>query len=141
VVNRANWIVLALVLFLVACAVPAIHLGKMDHARAHDEFGLKALLFGWIFLVGGNPAWLANPLLLAGMVCLACRRDVSAIVLGVAANLCALTTWLLIDPTFGPLLVGYYLWQASCLVLSVGAFRAWRMPATAGKPVAVDEDL
>lgn len=106
------WILASVALYALACAVPALWVN-------HDEraFGWEALVFGWAVLQFGNVAWLANPiaaiaLVLHGMG----ERRAAAIAAALAAAL-ALTTWRAFRPA--DLLPGYYLWQASLLVLAL----------------------
>src|SRR6478609_2131247 len=120
--TRGRLVTLVLALYLAACHLPGEGAGEF-RIPTEDAIGLKALLFGWGYL-SFNLAWLANPLLLLGMICYGRRRDTAALILGVAASLAALTTWSLPRRSFGPPLIGYYLWQASCLALTWVSFRA-----------------
>jgi hypothetical protein len=138
VATRGRLVALVLALYLAACALPAIHLPGEGAGEfripTEDAIGLKALLFGWGYL-SFNLAWLANPLLLVGLICYGRRRDTAALILGVAASLAALTTWSLPGRSFGPPLIGYYLWQASCLALTCGSFRAlWAVKVPSKSP-------
>jgi hypothetical protein len=121
-------------LFLLACFLPCIDSGRevpssdpgWPDFTAGCHFGLMILLFGWS---GGNNGvpWSANVFLALGLGCLGFRRYRTAGVLGIIASALGLTTWLMnsfsrphdIHP-----MVGYYFWQASQLVLAVGAFWA-----------------
>jgi hypothetical protein len=135
--TRENLIPWVLTLYLAACALPAIHMPREGAGEfkipAEDVFGFKALVWGWttLFLV---PAWLTNPLLLAGLIGYGCRRYIVALIMGITASLTALSIWFL--PGRGPLLIGYYLWQASGFVLTLAAYRAWRFvgPAVLAEP-------
>ena len=70
----------SLALFANALALPAL-------AFRHSETGVAAwrggelLVSGWMAVLAGQFAWLANPLWLAGLVCFFFRFHVTAIVL------------------------------------------------------------
>jgi hypothetical protein len=142
--TRGSLVTLVLALYLAACALPAIHLPGEGAGEfripTEDAIGLKALLFGWGYL-SFNLAWLTNPLLLVGLICYGRRRDTAALILGVAASLAALTTWSLPGRSFGPPLIGYYLWQASCLALTWGSFRALRAVEIPSRSPEAETDL
>jgi hypothetical protein len=124
-------------LFLLACFLPCIDCGQevsssdpgWPDLTAGWHFGLIILLFGWS---GGNNGvpWSANVFLALGLACLGLRRHRTAAVLGMIASTLGLTTWAMnsfsrphdIHP-----MVGYYFWQASQLVLAVGALWAGRV--------------
>ena len=58
-----------------------------DNPRAWaPAFGL--LLVGWIGVLDGVIAWIANPLLLVGWVMLGCRLKYAAVIFAVAAIFC-----------------------------------------------------
>ncbi len=140
------------ILFVWACLLPCVDCGPEvltsdpggPDLEAGRHFGLTILLLGW---GGGNHGvpWSANVFLALGLLCLAFRRHRAAGVRGIVASCLGLTTWALngfsrpcgYDP-----MVGYYFWQASLLVLAVGAFwaaRRRRMPTfqngeVAGRP-------
>jgi hypothetical protein len=103
---------LILGLGITSCLLPALQLpgGRTLH-------GLPLLLAGWRrpFSV----AWSANLVLGLGLLCLTARRYRWAALLGAAAALLGLTTATLAGPL--RLLSGYYLWQASLILLVLGA--------------------
>lgn len=90
-------------------------------------FGL--LLIGWLGLLDGVIAWMANPLLLAGWVMLGYRRKSLATIFAIAALICIVSLQfcqtILVNEagnrapitSFG---AGYWLWLASALLLLLG---------------------
>jgi len=126
-----GWVCL---LFLLACFLPCIDCGPevpssdpgFPDFTAGWHLGLLILLFGWS---GGNHGvpWSANVFLALGLLCLWFRRYRTAGVLGIVASGLGLTTWSLnwfSRPHDYHVMVGYYCWQASQLVLAVGALWA-----------------
>jgi hypothetical protein len=87
-------------------------------------------LLGWLGLLSGTIAWFANPLLIAAWILFARRRYWIALALGVAALFCALS-FLNVDtvavseaPTFAKVTgyrLGYWLWVASMIVITLGS--------------------
>ena len=105
---------LVLGLYVAACLLPAVEAAHPGGGRPIR--GLSLLLVGW-----QRPLcfpWSANLLLGLGLLCLSGKRYRLASVLGGAAALAGLT----IPAVAGPrqLLGGYYLWQASLVLLSLG---------------------
>jgi hypothetical protein len=122
----------ACLLFLLACFLPCIDCGpEMPSSdpgwadfTAGSHFGL--MLFGWS---GGNHGvpWSANVFVALGLLCLQLRRYRAAGVLGIVASSLGLTTWSLnwfSRPHDYHVMVGYYCWEASQLMLAVGALWA-----------------
>jgi len=118
--------VVVCLLNLLACFLPCIDCGPgfqssdpgFPDFEAGWNFGWQILLLGW---GGGNNGvpWSANVFLALGLACLWKRWLRAAAWLGVLASLLGLTTWWV--RRFNTLMVGYYIWQASLLVLAVGA--------------------
>ena len=113
-------------LFVAACASPFIDQSLLILPVAfdtgpHREQGWKCLAWGWVppFTV----PWLANLFLLLGLVGLSLGWAGVSLTYSVIASLLALTLW----GYRQPLLIGYYLWQASMLALVVFAFAAKRL--------------
>jgi hypothetical protein len=103
-------LLLVLGVYALACALPAVKDGD-------------GTLPGWACLVGcWRPPlcvpWSANLLLASGVLWLGCGRYRVASWLGGAAALLGLTTWAFVDQHVG---MGYYLWQASLILLALGA--------------------
>jgi hypothetical protein len=121
-----------LALFGVACFLPCIDGGPhrppsdLDfHLDSGWHFGLEILLFGWSGSNNGLP-WSANVVLLLGLGCLVVRLRRAAAVLGFIATVLGLTTWW-VRP-HETMMVGYYVWQASHMVLAGGALWAFLQP-------------
>jgi hypothetical protein len=130
--NLVGGVGLAVVaLWLLACLLPcvdcgpAIPYGELDFGvfDRGSHVGLEILLFGWS---GGNNGlpWSANLFLVFGLLCLWTRRLRRAVVLGTIASVLGLTTWWV--RRYDTLMVGYYFWQSSQLVLVGGTIWAIR---------------
>jgi hypothetical protein len=126
-------------LFLLACFLPCIDCRSevpssdpgFPDFTAGRHLGLMILLLGW---GGGNQGvpWSANVFLALGLLFLGSRQPRPAAALGVIASGLGLTTWALNSfsrPHEYRMLVGYYFWQASLLVLAAGALWVSRRPA------------
>lgn len=122
--GRVLILVILLGFYIPACAVPAVG----------DYTGLAALLIGWfpLFCI----PWSANLLLVVGSIFLLCGRFKTAAWLGSFAALMALTTW---GFGFHHLLMGYYLWQASMVILAAGAAVLALLGPGTQEPVSVAE--
>jgi hypothetical protein len=103
-------------LYVAACFLPTT-------SFLGGSCGLLDLVFGWLAGLQGLPAWSANFLLVAGVVCML-RRQFRAAAgctwLGAALGLTVLTSFKA-DQKY----VGYYLWLASQVLLANGASLAW----------------
>jgi hypothetical protein len=103
-----------LALYLAACVTPAVQI------KLGPVPGFMVLLTGWNWpeLI----PWSANCFLVAGMFCLLSRKYVAAWNLGLLATVLGLTSWGFVWPMKEyQLSVGYFLWQASLIVLAWGA--------------------
>jgi len=130
----------SLVLFLL-CLTQDGFVVDGDNPRAWSQAGYL-LLLGWLGLLAGIVAWLANPLLIAAWIAFALRSHRAALALGIAALLCALS-FLAVDtvmvseaPSFAKVTglgLGYWLWIASMAVLAAGSALALTAPK-AGSP-------
>jgi len=115
-----------LLLYLAACFTPVVGL---------DESSPNGLFLLWFGLMGGFGItwavipWSANAFLGLGMVELFRKHYRQALLLGILGNILGLTTWWFLWDY--PLLIGYYLWQASMVVLVVGVIRCLNMDAVA----------
>lgn len=114
--------------FAVSLCLPAIHAGGMSIQ------GSQLLFMGWLgILYSGVIPWIANPLYALAVLMFVFGQYRWATITGVAALLVALDslrldTWRVDDKPvpidhYG---VSFYLWQASFLILAIGAFVAWR---------------
>ena len=118
--------------YLLACATPALVM-RHSNGRIENWPGIQVLAFGWMGLLLGQAAWLANPVLLLGVILLVCRRWIAAcITVLVALGLGATTVWLFsceIPADEGgvshfqlaQLGFGFYAWLASMVVVAAGA--------------------
>jgi hypothetical protein len=99
-----------------------------------SHYGLEILLLGW---GGGNNGvpWSANVFLAFGLVCLWGQWLRAAVVFGAIASVLGLTTWWVCR--YDTLMVGYYVWQASQLVLVGGTIGAIRRFASQRAAVAL----
>ena len=115
---------LALPLYVMACCSPAMM------ARTISVNGRAApieMLSGWTVLGFGwlppyTLAWSANILLLVALVLLWVGWTRASLIWSSLAVLLSLTTWLFFAlGSISELLGGYFLWQASLLVVAIGA--------------------
>jgi hypothetical protein len=125
--NLALTLLAVLALYCAALASPAILLeGEQRH------FGWAILIYGWFGILKGEFSWLANLLLLSGLVALVTRQNLAAcllalgcLVLGLFAQRTAeLPTSVTAFSRVSGFSFGYYLWMASFVALFIGAFRA-----------------
>jgi hypothetical protein len=112
-------------LYLASLSVPAI---KLEGDERH--YGWAILIYGWFGILKHEFAWLANPLLLLGLVTLLARQNLLTCVAAVgciALGLLALRTTML-PTSIGNqsrvvgFTIGYYLWMGSFVALLIGAF-------------------
>ena len=125
-------------LYLLACCLPCVDCGPAVESsdpgfpdfEAGWNYGWQILLLGW---GGGNNGvpWSANVFLAFGMVCLWCNWLRATFWLGIVASALGLTTWWV--RRYDTLMIGYYVWQASSLLLAGGA--AFALGKSARKPV------
>jgi len=120
-------VIVAVALYTVSCFLPATDICNFSDGPSRPSLGLEHLLLGWCD-VKGIPAWSANLVLWAGIVCLLRFHFRAAAVLGVMATLLGLTT--LVSFKHDGRYVGYYLWQLSQIVFAVGAICAVCRPTT-----------
>ncbi|MEM9790469.1 MAG: hypothetical protein AAF842_08675 [Planctomycetota bacterium] len=124
---RRWWLAGAVVLvFVVSLFLPVFYRSDGTHVAP----GWAALVYGWMAV---HPAWLANPLWLAGLILLGCKRYLVAAIIATLGVLLALSTFSLVgakmwtgDLTVLAISAGYYAWLASQLILAGGAFVLWR---------------
>ena len=131
--DQSIWFIPAssLFLFLAACALPCLEYENFAGER-QLWFGYAILLEGWLAILVGQVAWLANPFWLAGMLLFVFRRWNLAMVSTLCGILLAGSALILfrqnvvldidggIIPQSRPL-VGVYVWLLSQLVLFTGA--------------------
>jgi hypothetical protein len=127
-----TWLISAF-LYASACFLPVRQFGAARKPSSDLDFnavfgpsgawiGLEVLLQGWM---NGNAAipWSANAILLAASLCLLGKRYSIAASFAVVAALLGLVSWLDYHIP-GNALVGSYVWEASMIVLAIGAARA-----------------
>ena len=128
-----NWVLIASgVLFSIACCLPALEF--RDGKNVPDIMrGARALAVGWSGLFAGILAWYANPIWLFGVIAMAFRRPLPAVLAGVAAIGLALLTYSAVGrelpgdegnvtkTTIVSILPGFYVWVASMALLPLAA--------------------
>jgi hypothetical protein len=133
---RTSWIArlavigVSLLLYIVACAAPAVYFDSESHPSWP---GLMTLILGLFALLEGQLAWLANPVYAVALLLPLFRQWMATVVLAVVAFLIALLSFTIVGTTvpldeasvnkaiatgLGP---GYFAWLASMLVLAAGA--------------------
>jgi len=115
-------------LFVACLTQDGYYIDDPDPRKWSPGWGL--LLFGWMGLLSGTVAWLANPLLFASWVFLAMSKFRAAFYLALGAFLIAMSFLLNSEvisstkPDYSKIVgygIGYWLWIASALILAVGA--------------------
>jgi hypothetical protein len=132
--DSSRWFIPAasLFLFVASCALPCL---EIDQEGRVVWYGYRVLLMGWMTLLVGQMAWLANPLWLAGMFFFLFQRwtlslGCALIGLSLAATSLLFFGWgevgipVQVDEGIVAakrLRVGAYVWLSSLLVLFMGA--------------------
>jgi hypothetical protein len=114
---------LSVVLYGVCLAAPALRV-MSDSPTGHDDHpGWFALYVGWMWVVSGVPAWLANPLLWGAWLSNGSKPRVG-LTLALMSLVVALS-FSILDEVFpnGSVdrLFGYYIWIASILLAACAA--------------------
>ncbi|XXF79349.1 hypothetical protein P2318_06240 [Myxococcaceae bacterium GXIMD 01537] len=132
----------SLVLFIIACATPAMVCFKTSSGGDETMFGFVLLLLGWLGVVDMNFGWFANPPLALALLFLALRKfTVSAVLSGLALLIALSSLSWYIHPMsadeggVGRLIlkyphVGFFCWVGSILVV-LGASLTLRSRAQA----------
>lgn len=132
-VSRQNrvFIGISVVLYLIACATPCLEVSQKSDPV---WLGLQILVMGWLGILVGQFAWLANPLWLAGLLFFAFRKWMAALILSGLALVFALNTFTMFVTELPAdeggmntfhlvrLRIGFYLWLASLAVPFARAF-------------------
>jgi hypothetical protein len=147
--SEAKVICCACLLFISACFLPCIDRGPWTPSSdppAFDftagwHFGLEILLLGWGGENNGVP-WSANVFFALGLWCLWARLPRTASALGIVATGLGLTTWSLnwfARESDYHVMIGYYFWQGSLLVLAAGGL--WASQREGQEPQVQKPDL
>lgn len=127
--ERFVFIGISLLCYAAACVSPCLEMFKQG---VDVWYGARILVIGWLGLLVGQFAWLANPLWAVGLLFLTLRRPTIALIASALALLLALQTFMLFGmPLPGDeggvtklellrLRYGFYLWLASLLALFAG---------------------
>ena len=105
-----------LLLYVWSLCVPAVH-----YNNHYLVYGWVAAAFGWSPAFPLQLLWIANLLMWVGIICFLYRRFRVATWLSSLAILSALTTFFYSRDPGSEILVGYYLWVGSMVVLLVGS--------------------
>ena len=108
-------IFLSLFLYVLALILPAAVIPDFETGVSNRSNGLSLLLSGWMGLIRFQPAWIANPLYVITLLTYGSKGCSS---FGYAALLLALFSPFVIVTH---LLIGFYVWIASIIVLIYGA--------------------
>jgi hypothetical protein len=128
--------VLSMLLYIVSFFLPAFAIG-IEGKRSID-FGYSAFVIGGCSLFAGPYfgearsflPWLANPILWLAVVYFVMGRPKQACISGFMAT--ALSATLLIGTVHELILMGYYAWLASFVVLTVAAGMQWLIQGRLG---------
>jgi hypothetical protein len=122
-----------LVLFLVACAMPALEFLNTNTSSLDVMQGFQILLMGWMGLFVGQLAWLANLFFALALLLLILGRSTGALVFGAVSVLMACDTFVLFSQQLPAneggvgklalqhLRAGFYFWSAALVLLPLGA--------------------
>ncbi|MBG6137339.1 hypothetical protein [Longispora fulva] len=131
--DRARFLVAGgwLVLYLSACATPALEFAYRDGGPAHSDLGVNVLIGGAFGLFVGQFGWYANLIVPFALALLLARQYLAAAICAAVAVLIALDTLLLFghpipldeggspDYVLHRLGIGFFLWIASMLAILV----------------------
>jgi len=122
--RRKAALILSLGLYGISLVLPAL-----EFQRDPTVSGFKVLAYGWMGVLTGDVAWLANPAYFAAIAVFGERKHAMAVVaaaiaLGLGATTVLAKSWYYASTgapvkALGP---GFYVWMASFLVLLVAAF-------------------
>lgn len=149
--SRKQFLIASVVLYIVACNLPALEFQR-NEAATDIWYGGQVAGIGWIGMFVGQFAWFANPLWLAAGILLMARRPRWSIVCTCLALLISLDTWSLYGQelpgdeggvsklTLRRIREGTYVWLASFLALLFGALWQWLQPQTVPTTASTSPD-
>jgi hypothetical protein len=128
-------LLISFVLYGLACALPVLDFSKADGSPNPDgpTFGFAALVTGWLAILIGQFAWLANLLWLLSLLLVLLRGWIASAITGILAVLLALHTYTLYSQRVPAneaateflylrgIKFGFYVWLASFLAISISA--------------------
>jgi len=127
-------IAISVVLFLISLTQDGFYIDRAENPRAWASC-IGLLLIGWIAVLGGVSAWLANPALAITWVLMLFQRlRLLALVIGAISLLFALSflnvRQIMADESGNESKItgygaGYWIWVTSIGVTAVGCFAAW----------------
>ena len=144
--NRKYFLAISVVLYVVACNLPALEF-RRNEAGTDVWYGGQAAGIGWLGIFVGQVAWFANPLWLLAGVLLFAGRPKWSMACSCLALLLSLDTWSLYDQVLAGdeggvsklylrrIREGTYVWLASFITVLLGGI--WQCFQTAPMPVAV----
>lgn len=130
--DQSRWYIPAasLFLYLIACILPCL---EFRNHTVQIYYGYSILFLGWMAIVVGQIAWLANPLWLLSMAFFVFRRWTLSLTFSAISILFAASTFLLyrqqlpdadgsgVKIQLTSLRVGFYVWLTSLAVTGAGA--------------------
>lgn len=132
--RRHIWLISSAILFCIACALPAVEFRRNESGREIWS-GLQIVIMGWLELLLGHIAWLANPLLAVAAVCLIFQKRLATVIFALLALLLSLETFTLFSGSLPgdeadvnrlylhQLREGAFFWWGSLIVMLIGGFR------------------
>lgn len=132
--DQSKWYIPAasLFLFLAACTLPCL---EFRNGAIEIYYGYSILLQGWIAVLVGQIAWLANPAWLASMAFFIFRRWTLSLIFSALSLIFAAGSFLIYRSEIvvlpdtpgrrlelGSLRIGFYVWLTSLIVIGAGAF-------------------
>ena len=139
---------LSVALFVACLTQDGYYIDDADPRKWSPGWGL--LLFGWMGLLSGTLAWLANPLLFVSWVFLAMSKFRLAFYVALGAFLFAMSFLLNSEvisstrPDYSKIVgygIGYWLWIASALIVTVGAGVLTIRPESDARPEPRADEL
>jgi len=131
--DQSKWYIPAasLFLYLAACTLPCL---EFRNGTIEIYYGYSILLQGWIAVLVGQIAWLANPAWLASMAFFIFRRWTLSLIFSALSLIFAAATFFIYrreliilgdtpgrNVELGSLRIGFYVWLTSLIVIGAGA--------------------